>query len=203
MARYTDSQFKLSRRAGVKLDGVSQKFEKSRRQTLPGQHGAARKKLSEYALQLAEKQKVRNTYGMNEKPFRHMYHRAVQDKGVTGTVLLQLLESRLDNILYRSGMLTTRPQARQVINHGHILVNGKKVDIASYQLKPNDIVQVREKSKAIVKRMKELSPYQVADVPHWLTVDEDNLVVKFSMLPSREDLDSTINEALVIEFYSR
>jgi small subunit ribosomal protein S4 len=203
LARYKDSVFKLCRRAGTKLDGISQKFEKSKRQTLPGQHGAARKKLSEYAIQLAEKQKVRNTYGMNEKPFHHVYERAVKDKGVTGTVLLQLLESRLDNILFRSALVTTRAQGRQMINHGHILVDGKKVDIASYQMKPGQILTVREKSRASFKQLKELSPYQTGEVPHWLTVDEDNLVVKFAMLPSREDLDSTINEALVIEYYSR
>jgi small subunit ribosomal protein S4 len=203
LARYKDSKFKLCRRAGTALSGVSQKYEKSKRQTLPGQHGAARKKLSEYAIQLAEKQKVRNTYGMLEKQFRRVYDRAVKHQGVTGTVLLQLLESRLDNVVYRSGLVATRAQARQMINHGHILVDGQKVDIPSYQVKPSQIITVREKSRASFKQLKELSPYQTVEAPHWLSVDEDNLVVKFVMLPDRGDLDATINEALVIEYYSR
>jgi len=169
----------------------------------PGQHGAARKKQSEFAIQLAEKQKVRRTYGLLEKQFRRTYDRAVRKQGVTGTILLQLLECRLDNILYRSGLATTRPQARQLVAHGHVQVNGHKVDIASYQMKPGDILLVREKSRAFVKQLQETNPHHNAVVPHWLEVDADNMVVKFASIPAREDMDQTINEALIIEYYSR
>jgi small subunit ribosomal protein S4 len=202
LARYRNSIFKQSRRAGAILD-ISPKAARMKNTNAPGQHGAARKKLSEYALQLAEKQKVRRTYGLLEKQFRRTYERAVRKQGVTGTILLQLLECRLDNILFRSGLATTRPQARQLIAHGHIQVNGQKVDIASYQMKPNDILTVREKSKALVKQLQESNPHHTPMVPHWLEVDENNLVAKFKSVPEREDLDQTINEALIIEYYSR
>lgn len=202
MARYRDSIFKQSRRAGTVLD-ISPKAGKMKNNNPPGQHGAARKKLSEYAIQLAEKQKVRRTYGLVEKQFRRTYEKAVRKQGVTGTILLQLLESRLDNILFRSGLATTRPQARQLVSHGHVEVNGRKVDIASYQMKPGDILTVREKSKALVKTLQEANPHHTPMVPHWLEVDENNLVAKFKSTPEREDMDQTINEALIIEYYSR
>lgn len=202
MARYRDSIFKQSRRAGAVLD-ISPKAARMKNSNPPGQHGAARKKLSEYALQLAEKQKVRRTYGLLEKQFHRTYERAVRKKGVTGTILLQLLECRLDNILYRSGLATTRPQARQYIVHGHVQVNGQKVDIASYQMKPGDILTVREKSRAILKQLQEANPHHSPMVPHWLEVDDTNMVAKFKAIPEREDLDQTINEALIIEYYSR
>ena len=202
MARYRESVFKQSRRAGAILD-ISPKVAKMKRTTAPGQHGAARKKLSEYGIQLAEKQKVRRTYGLLEKQFRRVYERAVRKQGVTGTILLQLLESRLDNVLYRSGLATTRPQARQLIAHGHVQVNGHKVDIASYQLKPGDMVMVREKSKSIFKHVQDANPHHSPMVPHWLEVDENNMVVKFKSVPEREDIDKSINEALIIEYYSR
>jgi small subunit ribosomal protein S4 len=202
LARYRESVFKQSRRAGAILD-ISPKVAKMKRTTAPGQHGAARKKLSEYGIQLAEKQKVRRTYGLLEKQFRRVYERAVRKQGVTGTILLQLLESRLDNVLYRSGLATTRPQARQLIAHGHVQVNGHKVDIASYQLKPGDMVMVREKSKSIFKHVQDANPHHSPMVPHWLEVDENNMVVKFKSVPEREDIDKSINEALIIEYYSR
>lgn len=202
MARYRESIFKQSRRAGAVLD-ISPKVGKMKRSTLPGQHGAARKKVSEYGIQLAEKQKLRRTYGLLEKQFRRTYEKAVRKQGVTGTILMQLLESRLDNILYRSGLATSRPQARQLVSHGHIEVNGQKVDIPSYQMKPGDILTVRQKSKAVLKQLVESNPNASANVPHWLEVDETNQVAKFKQLPEREDLDQSINEALIIEFYSR
>lgn len=202
MARYRESTFKQSRRAGTVLD-ISPKAGRMKNTNPPGQHGAARKKLSEYAIQLAEKQKVRRTYGLMEKQFRRTYERAVRKQGVTGTILLQLLECRLDNILYRSGLATTRPQARQLIAHGHVQVNGQKVDIASYQMKPGEILTVREKSRAFLKQLQESNPHHTAVVPHWLEVDENNMVVKFKSVPEREDLDQSINEALIIEYYSR
>jgi len=202
LARYRESTFKQSRRAGAVLD-ISPKVAKMRRTVAPGQHGAARKKTSEYGLQLAEKQKVRRTYGMLEKPFRRCYDRAVRKQGVTGTILLQILESRLDNVLYRSGLVTTRPQGRQMIAHGHVLVNGKRVDIASYQVKAGDMIMVAEKSKAVFKHLVESNPHHAPLVPHWLEVDESNMVVKFKSPPEREDIDQSINEALIIEYYSR
>ncbi len=202
MARNRESLFKQSRRAGQILD-ITPKTAKLKRQNPPGQHGAARKKLSEYAIQLAEKQKVRRTYGMLEKQFRRTYDRAVRKQGVTGTIMLQLLESRLDNVLYRSGLVASRPQGRQLIAHGHLLVNGQKVDIASYHVKPGDLITVRQKSQAIFKSLKELSPHQAPTPPHWMEVDENNLVAKMKSLPEREDIDPTINEALIIEYYSR
>jgi small subunit ribosomal protein S4 len=202
LARYKESVCKQCRRAGVSLCG-SPKCAYIKRQSGPGQHGAARKKLSEYALQLAEKQKVRRMYGLLEKQFRRTYERAVKKPGVTGTVLLQLLETRLDSVLFRSGLVATRAQGRQLINHGHVQVDGQKVDISSYQLKPGQIVSVREKSRAIFKNLRELSPNQPPSPPHWLTVDEENQAIKFALMPSRDDLDLTINEALVIEYYSR
>lgn len=202
MARYRESIFKQSRRAGAILD-ISPKAGKMKNTSAPGQHGATRKKLSEYATQLAEKQKVRRTYGILEKQFHTAYKRAVRRQGVTGTILLQMLESRLDNIVYRSGLATTRPQARQLVVHGHVQVNGKKLDIPSCQLKPGDIIMVFEKSKALVKTLLESNPHHQPLVPHWLEMDDANLVVKFKSLPEREDLDQTINEALIIEYYSR
>ncbi len=202
MARYRKSVTKLSRSAGVALSGHP-KAAKTKRNYPPGQHGQARKKLSEYALQLAEKQKVRRTYGLLEKQFRRVYDKAVAKPGVTGTVMLQMLESRADNILFRSGLVVTRPQARQLIAHGHILVNGQKMDIPSYQMKPGDIITIREKSHQLFKNLQETNPYGAPVVPHWLEVDAGNLVVKYSNVPERQDIDPTFNENLIIEFYSR
>ena len=203
MARYRESIFKQSRRAGVVLDIAPNVGAKLKRSTPPGQHGAARKKVSEYGVQLAEKQKVRRTYGLLEKQFRRTYEKAVTKKGVTGTVMLQLLEARLDNVVYRAGLGTTRPQCRQLINHGHFLVIGQKVDIPSYQLKPGDIISVREKSKAQIKHVQEVNPFHSPHPPHWLDVDVAGLSAKLKQLPEREDLDQSINESLIIEYYSR
>lgn len=199
MARYRESIRKLARNTGGTLDGYP-KSENLRRAYPSGQHGQARKKLSEYALQLKEKQKVRRTYGVLEKPFRTVYKKAVRRKGVTGTILLQTLESRLDNILYRSGLAQSRPQARQLISHCHILVNGRKVNIPSYQMKVGDFITVRDRSKALFRSLQEgRSPV----VPSWLEVDSDALAVRFAATPMREEIDPTINEHLIIEFYSR
>lgn len=199
MARYRESIRKLARNTGGTLDGYP-KSENLRRAYPSGQHGQARKKLSEYALQLKEKQKVRRTYGVLEKPFRTVYKKAVRRKGVTGTILLQTLESRLDNILYRSGLAQSRPQSRQLISHCHILVNGRKVNIPSYQMKVGDFITVRERSKALFRSLQEnRSPV----IPSWLEVDSEALAVRFAATPMREEIDPTINEHLIIEFYSR
>ncbi len=199
MARYRESTRKLARNSGGSLDGYP-KTQNMRRSYPSGQHGQARKKKSEYALQLLEKQKVKRTYGVLEKPFSRYYKYAVGRQGVTGTILLQRLESRLDNIVFRAGLGYSRPQARQMVSHGHFLLNGKKVDIPSMILKPGDIVTVREKSQAYIKSIAES---YVAPLPSWLEVDTNTLTAKFMAVPEREELDQSINEQLIIEFYSR
>lgn len=200
MARYTGPTNKLFRNYGVK-DLSNRKLVSSMRQQASGQHGAVRKKLSEYALHLKEKQKIRLTYLVSEKQFAKYYNTAARKKGVTGTILLQLLESRLDNVLFRAGFGITRKQTRQIINHGHVLVNGKKVDIASYSLKSGDVVTVKSKSAEFLKSVLEL--IDLACAPAWLTIDKAALKVTFDRIPEREELDPEIKEQLVIEYYSK
>lgn len=200
MARYTGPTNKLFRNYGVK-DLSNRKLTSSMRQTASGQHGAIRKKLSEYALHLNEKQKIRLTYLLSEKQFSKYYKEAARRKGVTGTILLQLLESRLDNVLYKAGMGITRKQTRQTVNHGHVLVNGKKVDIPSYLLKAGDTVTIRVKSTDYVKKITEM--IDMACSPAWLTIDKDALKITFDRIPEREELDPDIKEQLVIEYYSK
>ena len=200
MARFRGSIRKLSRNSGGTLDGYP-KTENLRRGYPSGQHGQGRQKLSEYATQLKEKQKVRRTYGVLEKPFRRYYQSAIRKKGVTGTILLQTLESRLDNVLYRSGLVISRSHARQLIVHGHILINSRKVDIPSYQLKLNDEIAVRARSQKVFKTFQESGSRP--PVPAWLDVDTDKLKVRFAAVPERQDIDATLNEQLIIEFYSR
>ncbi len=199
MARYRESTRKLARNSGGALDGYP-KTQNMRRSYPSGQHGQGRKKKSEYALQLLEKQKVKRTYGVLEKPFARYYKYAVGRQGVTGTILLQRLESRLDNIVYRAGFGYSRPQARQMVSHGHFLLNGKKVDIPSMLLKPGDVVTVREKSKAYIKLIAESF---VGEIPSWLESDNNTLTAKYMAIPAREEMDQSINEQLIIEFYSR
>lgn len=199
MARFRGSVVKQSRNEGTYLDGEPKKAF-LRRPYGSGQHGQARKKLSEYAIQLREKQKVKRTYGLLEKQFRHNYEVAVTRKGVTGHNMLQRLESRLDNVVFRSGLTKTRRQARQMVSHCHLLVNGKKVNIPSFLVKPGDVVQVRERSVTFVRNLQEgRSPI----VPNWLATDFDNLQVMVKALPERDEIDQTFNEQLIIEFYSR
>ena len=171
------------------------------RQTASGQHGAVRKKLSEYAIHLNEKQKIRMTYLVSEKQFAKYYNEAARRKGVTGTILLQILESRLDNVLFRAGFGITRKQSRQIVNHGHVLVNGKKVDIPSYLLKPEDVVTVKTKSSDYLKNV--MSMIDLSCAPAWVTVDKDALKITFDRVPSREELDPDFKEQLVIEYYSK
>lgn len=199
MARYRESVRKLARNSGGTLDGYP-KTQGMRRSYPSGQHGQARKKKSEFALQLMEKQKVKRTYGVLEKQFSKYYKFAVSKKGVTGTILLQRLESRLDNIVYRGGFGYSRPQARQLVSHGHLLVNGQKVDIPSYILKPGDVITVRERSKAFVKT--QMAAF-TAPLPSWLEVDNNVPSIKYMAIPQREEMDQSINEQLIIEFYSR
>lgn len=200
MARYTGPTNKLFRNHGVK-DLSNRKLVSSMKQTPSGQHGAVRKKLSDYAIHLKEKQKVRLTYLVSEKQFSKYYHSAARKKGVTGTILLQMLESRLDNVLFRAGFGITRQQTRQIVNHGHILVNGKKVDIASFLVKAGDVVTIKPKSVTFLKSVIEL--IDLAPTAAWMTIDKDALKVTFDRIPEREELDPEIKEQLVIEYYSK
>lgn len=200
MSRYTGPTNKLFRNKKVK-DLSNRKLTSSMRQTASGQHGAVRKKLSEYAIHLAEKQKIRFTYLVSEKQFVRYYNEAARRKGVTGTILLQLLESRLDNILFRAGFGITRKQTRQIVNHGHVLVNGRKVDIPSYLVKAGDVITVKSKSAKYVNDV--IGMIDMACAPAWMTIDKDALKITFDRIPEREELDPEIKEQLVIEFYSK
>ncbi len=208
MARYTDSVCRLCRREGSKLflkgeKCFSQKCALGKRPTPPGQHGQARqRKMSEYGAQLREKQKARRAYGLLEGQFYRTYERASNMKGVTGENLLQLLERRIDNVIYRAGLAASRPQARQLVLHGHFMVNGKKVDIPSYELDANDVITVREKSKD-VPLFKAAREGSARIVPKWLTVNADALTITVAALPAREDIDFSIQENMIVEYYSR
>jgi small subunit ribosomal protein S4 len=200
MARYTGPSWKLSRRLGISLTGTGKELEK--RPYAPGQHGPnQRKKLSEYGLQLQEKQKLRHMYGVTERQFRNLFDKAGKLKGVHGENFMVLLESRLDNVVYRLGLARTRRAARQLVNHGHILVNGSRVDIPSYRVTPGQTISVREKSRnaAVIKEAVEVNNF----VPDYLTFDADKLEGTFTRLPERSELPAEINEALIVEFYSR
>ena len=200
MARYTGPTNKSFRNYGVK-DLSNRKLTSSMRQSASGQHGAVRKKLSEYAIHLNEKQKIRLTYLVSEKQFAKYYNEAARRKGVTGTILLQLLESRLDNILFRAGFGITRKQSRQIVNHGHVLVNGRKVDIPSYLVKAGDIITVKARSSEYLKNVTEM--IDMACAPAWMTIDREALKITFDRIPEREELDPEIKEHLVIEYYSK
>ncbi|MBM7648803.1 small subunit ribosomal protein S4 [Bacillus ectoiniformans] len=200
MARYTGPSWKISRRLGISLSGTGKELEK--RPYAPGQHGPnQRKKISEYGLQLQEKQKLRHMYGVTERQFRNLFDKAGKMKGVYGENFMILLETRLDNLVYRLGLARTRRQARQLVNHGHVTVNGQRVDIPSYQVKPGQTIGLREKSSSltIVKEAVEVSNF----VPEYLTFDQDKLEGTFTRLPERSELPAEINEALIVEFYSR
>ena len=199
MARYTGPTNKLFRNYGV-TELSNRKLTSSMRQTESGQHGAMRKKLSEYALHLNEKQKIRLTYLLSEKQFAKYYNEATRRKGVTGTLLLQLLESRLDNVLFKAGFGITRKQSRQIVNHGHILVNDKKVDVPSYLLKAGDVITVKSKSVDFVKKQV-IEMIDMPCAPAWLTIDKDALKITFDRIPERNELDSEFKEQLVIEYY--
>lgn len=208
MARYKDEQCRICRREGQKLflkgsRCYSDKCSVSRRNYAPGQHGQKKSKLSEYGTQLREKQKTKSFYGVGEKQFRKYFEMASNKKGITGDNLLQILESRLDNVVYRLGYGSSRPQARQLVNHGHFEVNGKKVDIASYLVKPGDVIAVRESKKdsAIIKANVEANSSR--PVPAWLEKNVENLSGKVVTLASREDVDIPVEEHLIVELYSK
>ena len=199
MARYTGPAYKKSRRLNF---STLENGKDLKRAYAPGMHGAdRRKKLSEYGIQLQEKQKVRTMYGLNEKQFHRTFDKASKMKGIAGENLLVLLESRLDNMVYRLGMARTRRSARQIVNHGHILVNGKKVNIPSYTTKVGDIISVKENSQqhpAIIDAVE-----QNVSIPAYLEFDKKNLTGKYVRLPERSELNGEINEQLIVEYYSR
>ena len=200
MARYTGPSWKLSRRLGISLSGTGKEIEK--RPYAPGPHGPnQRKKLSEYGLQLQEKQKLRHMYGVTERQFRNLFDKAGKMPGKHGENFMILLEARLDNVVYRLGLARTRRQARQLVNHGHILVNGSRVDIPSFRVAAGQTIGLREKSRNldIVKESVEVSNF----VPDFLTFDAEKLEGTFTRLPERSELPAEINESLIVEFYSR
>lgn len=206
MARYTDPVCRLCRAEGIKLYLKGERCNTGkcaivRRSYRPGQHGQARHKVSEYGLRLREKQKARRIYGVLERQFAEYYQKASRKVGVTGESLLQLLEMRLDNVIYRMGFAPSRPMARQMVRHGHIAVNGRRVDIPSFQVKPGMIVSVPEGSQTFVKNV--MATSTLPRVPAWLTFNPDALTGTISKAPAREDIDSPIREQLIVEYYSR
>jgi len=208
MARYTGPTCKLARREGVDLElksparGLESKCKLNQP---PGQHGASRRvRLSDYALQLREKQKVRRIYGVLERQFRNYYKLAAQQRGATGENLLRLLESRLDNVVYRMGFAVTRAQARQLVSHKGIMVNGETVNIPSYRVKPEDTVAIREKAKNQLRVKEAVTLSQEMNlVPAWLEVDATKMEGVFKAYPDRDELSADINESLIVELYSK
>lgn len=208
MARYTGASCKLCRREGQKLFLKGErcyggKCALSRRAYAPGQHGQARKKLSEYGVQLREKQKAKRFYGVLESQFRSYFETAARKKGITGEVLLQLLESRLDNVVYRMGFGSTRAEARQLVTHGHFIVNGTRVNIPSYITKVGEAIEVAEGSRKSIRFKEILDMTGSKVVPKWIEVDQENLKGRVVALPSREDIDLPVQEHLIVELYSK
>ena len=206
MARYLGPKLKLSRREGTDLflkSGVRPLDSKCKAETIPGQHGARRGRLSDYGVQLREKQKVRRTYGVLEKQFRGYYKEAARLKGATGENLLQLLECRLDNVVYRMGFGCTRAESRQLVAHKSITVNGVVVNIASYQVSEGDTVAIRAKAKAQLRIKSALDLAAQRTAVDWVSVDTSKLEGTFSRKPEREDLSAEINESLIVELYSK
>ena len=201
MARYTGPITKKSRRLGTDLVGNDKAFE--HRPYPPGQHGRGRTKDSEYLLQLREKQKARFTYGVLEKQFRRYYEEADRLPGKTGEALLQILETRLDNVIYRAGFASTRRQARQMVSHGHFLVNGKRVTIPSYRVSPLDIVDVAPKSLNLTPFIITRETWGEREVPGWLTVKPNRMRILVHQLPTREQITIDVNEQAVVELYSK
>jgi len=201
MARYTGPRTKVSRRARQLLDENKAKYF-DRRPYPPGDHGRGRIRESQYLIQLREKQKLRFMYGVLEKQFRRYYKEAARQSGITGTNLLVILETRLDNVVYRSGLARTRPQARQLVNHGHFLVNGRRVDIPSYQVRGGDVVTVKERSLEILPILHAVDTGD-RTVPEWMDVETDERKITIKDLPSREQIDTEMQEQLIVELYSK
>ena len=206
MARYLGPKLKLSRREGTDLflkSGVRAIDSKCKLEQAPGQHGARKPRLSEYGVQLREKQKVRRTYGVLEKQFRNYYKEAARVKGNTGENLLQLLETRLDNVVYRMGFGSTRAEARQLVSHKSIVVNGRVVNIPSFKVSANDVVGIREKSRKQARIGAALEIAGQREKPTWVEVDSAKMEAIFKRLPERSDLSADINEQLIVELYSK
>ena len=206
MARYIGPKCKLSRREGTDLflkSGVRPLESKCKAEAIPGQHGARRGRLSDYGVQLREKQKVRRIYGVLEKQFRSYYKEAARRKGATGENLLQLLESRLDNVVYRIGFGATRAESRQLVSHKAVLVNGEVVNIPSYQVKAGDVVSLREKAKKQLRVQSAMALAAQRGEPEWIDVSAEKLEGVFKSAPDRQDLPSEINENLIVELYSK
>ncbi|MDY5992691.1 MAG: 30S ribosomal protein S4 [Bacilli bacterium] len=200
MARYTGSSYKQARRVGFSITETGKELAK--RPYGPGQHGKDRKgKLSDYGVQLKEKQKVRFMYGLNERQFRKTFDEAAKLQGIHGTNFLRLLESRLDNLVYRAGFASTRRGARQLVNHGHVTVNGKKVDIPSYRVKVGDVISLKEDDKNL--KVVEESLSKISKRVDFITYDENKKEATFVRLPERNELNADINEALIVEFYNK
>jgi small subunit ribosomal protein S4 len=206
VARYTGPSCKLCRREGMKLflkgeRCLTEKCAIERRSYPPGEHGRGRIKQSQYLLQLREKQKARRYYGLLERQFRNYYEKAARGSGVSGENLLRLLETRLDNVIYRLGFAASRSQARQLVRHGHFQVNGRRVNIPSFQVKPNDVIMLKTGSPAeqVVRDATDLT----ASVAPWLQADHDGLTGKILKLPDREDIDTPVQESLIVELYSK
>src|SRR5687768_1116648 len=203
MARYTGPKDKISRRFGVPLFGTTKALE--HKNYPPGMHGpkGSRRKQSEYAVALAEKQKLRYQYGLLERQFRRYFQTALTRRGVTGQILLQLLETRLDNVVFRLGFANSRSAARQMVSHGHVQVNGKKVDISSYNVKSGDVIAVKDTPRSRSLAARNLELMQITPVPDWLTLEKDNFKGTVSRIPSRDEIAPIVNEQLIVELYSR
>ena len=208
MARHTESVCRLCLRENLKLflkgeRCYTEKCAYDRRNYPPGQHGQSRKKFSDYGTQLREKQKVKRMYGILENQFRNIFKEADRQKGITGETLLSLLERRLDNIIYRLGFANSRNEARQLVRHNHFLVNQSKVNIPSYLVKPGDVIELREKSKKVVRILEALEGVARRGVPQWLELDKDQMKGSVKGLPAREDITIPIQEKLIVELFSK
>jgi len=208
LARHTESVCRLCRRENLKLflkgeRCYTEKCAYDRRNYPPGQHGQDRKKFSDYGTQLREKQKVKRMYGILENQFRNIFKEADRQKGITGETLLSLLERRLDNIIYRLGFANSRNEARQLVRHNHFLVNQSKVNIPSYLVKPGDVIELREKSKKVVRILEALEGVARRGVPQWLELDKDQMKGSVKGLPTREDITIPIQEKLIVELFSK
>jgi small subunit ribosomal protein S4 len=208
LARYKDSVCRLCRRENLKLflkgeRCYTDKCAIERRNYPPGQHGQARKKFSEYSIQLREKQKVKRMYGLLENQFRRTFVEAARIKGITGETLLVLLERRLDNVAYRLGFASSRPEARTLVRHGHVMVNGKKVNIPSYVVDVGDVIAVKEKSRQATRVLSALEGVQRRGLPDWAELDRDTYSGRIKLLPTRSDITMPINEKLIVELYSK
>ena len=208
MARYKDADCKQCRREGIKLYLKGSKCETpkcpvEKRPFPPGQHGRGRRRDSEYLLRLREKQKARRIYGVLERQFRHYYDRAARQRGATGENLMRLLERRLDSVVYRSGFAQSRDDARQLVLHRHVLVNGKITKTPSFQVRQNDVITVKEKSRALVRVLEARERAQSRSIPSWLNVDLEKLEATVTGMPERSDIDAPVKESFIVEFYSR